>query len=632
VAAAVASQVVASQVVALAVAVPKPSGSGWGRAGHRRAVLAGAIVLAVILGGGVAAWAAVAGGKAQYRMGTVTRADIGTTLTVVGDVAPVNEAAAAFQVEGKVATVSVTPGQQVTAGQTLATLDATALNESVSSEQATLSAAEAKLVEDEENQSSTASPNKPQSSTPSSTTTTTPTGHGGNGTGTGTGTGNGSGNGSGSGSGGGGGSGATNPTVTKDQTQLTQDEATLSTAQQQEAADLTQEQNECTSAKTSTPAGQATCETALETLSADENQVSKDQQAVSKDETALAQALSAEGTGGTGGSTGSGGSGSTPAAQTSNALSTDPTNTNAGNTGSGAGGAGGTGSGGSGSFNGGAGGTGSIGSTGSTNTDTPQQIASDQASIDTAEANLTEAEQSVNDATLASPISGTVVSVGFAGGDTVSANSSTDVVSIIGTSSYEVQATLDSSQVPSVKVGQSASIAVDGVEGSVDGTVSQVGPVQSTSSGYDYPVVVALPSSDTGLYSGASANVNISTGEVDNVVAVPTSAVQTLGTRSYVEELVNGELRRKVVATGMVGDTYTQVTSGLTPGQSVVLADYAEAVPSSNTNTNNLGNILGGGGGAGGFFGGGGFFRGGGGGFPGGGGGQFQVNIGTAKG
>ena len=35
----------------------------------------------------------------------------------------------------------------------------------------------------------------------------------------------------------------------------------------------------------------------------------------------------------------------------------------------------------------------------------------------------------------------------------------------------------------------------------------------------------------------------------------------------------------------MVGDTYTQVLSGLTPGQSVVLADYAEPVPSSNTDT-----------------------------------------------
>ena len=51
----------------------------------------------------------------------------------------------------------------------------------------------------------------------------------------------------------------------------------------------------------------------------------------------------------------------------------------------------------------------------------------------------------------------------------------------------------------------------------------------------------------------------------------------------------------------MVGDTYTQVLSGLSPGQSVVLADYAEAVPSSNTDTRHLG-----GGGGGGFGGGGG--------------------------
>lgn len=603
------------------VGVPKSSSSGWGRAGHRRAVLIGVIVLGIILGGGVAAWAEVAGGNAQYRMGTVTRADIGTTLTVVGDVAPVSQASAAFQVGGQVATVSVTPGQQVTAGQSLATLDSTALGEDVSSEQSTLAAAEAKLVEDEENQSSAAASNKSQNSTPSASTTstTTSTHNGGSGSGTGTATAT--------------GNGATNATVTQDQNQLTQDQTTLSGDQQQESADLTQEQGECTSAKTSTPAGQATCQTALETLSADENQVSKDQETVSKDETALAQALNAEAKAGSGGSTGSGGSGSGSPTQTGHALSTDPTNTDTGNTGtgntgagsigSGSAGTGTNGSGGSGSFNGGAGSTGSTGSSGtsgSTNTDTPQQIASDQASIDTAEANLTEAEQSVSDATLSSPISGTVVSVGFGVGDTVSANSSSDVVSIIGTSSYEVQATLDSTQVPSVKVGQSASVQVDGDSGSVEGTVSQVGPVQSTSSGYDYPVVIALPSSDTGLHSGSTANTNISTGEVDNVVAVPTSAVETLGSRTFVTEISKGELTDKRITIGMVGDTYTQVKSGLTPGQSVVLADYAEAVPSSNTNTN-LGSFLGGGGGAGGFFGGGGGFFGGA-----GGGGTFRIS------
>ena len=235
--------------------------------------------------------------------------------------------------------------------------------------------------------------------------------------------------------------------------------------------------------------------------------------------------------------------------------------------------------------------------------DTPQQIAADQAAIDTAQAELTVAEQSLSEASLTSPINGTIVSVGISVGDTVSANSSTAVIVIIGTQSFEVSGTLSSSQVSSVKVGDSAGVQVDGIDGTIAGTVSQVGPVQSGTSGYTYPVVVALPSSASGLFTGSTANVVIATGAVSNVVAVPTSAVQSLGTRSFVEMLSDGTLTRRVIKVGMVGDTYTQVLSGLTPGQSVVLADYAEPVPSSNTST--LGGFGGGGFGGGGFGGGG---------------------------
>jgi trimeric autotransporter adhesin len=217
------------------------------------------------------------------------------------------------------------------------------------------------------------------------------------------------------------------------------------------------------------------------------------------------------------------------------------------------------------------------------------------------------------------------VSVDIAVGDTVSADSSTDIITIIGTKSYEVQGTLDSSQVPSVKVGQSASVQVDGTQGSVTGTVSQVGPVQSSDGEYSYPVVVELPASSQALFTGSTANVLIDTGSVSNVVAVPTSAVETTGTRTYVLEIDKGVLTTKVIKVGMVGDTYTQVLSGLSDGQNVVLADYSEAVPSSNTD---LTNALGGGGG----FGGGGFGGFGGGGFGGAGGATFRVSRAGAGG
>ena len=259
--------------------------------------------------------------------------------------------------------------------------------------------------------------------------------------------------------------------------------------------------------RTTDPAG---CEAALALVSKDQQQVSTDQATVAKDEAALSQALSQSSSSGSA-SSGGAGTSSSPT-EGSRAISSTPSEPRR------------------------------LGhgdqerhgrdSGSSTSSDTPQQIASDQADIDTAQAQLTEADQSLTEANLTSPINGTIVSVGIAAGDTVSANSSTEVIVIIGTDSFEVTSTLSSSQVPSVKVGDSAGVRVDGVDGTINGTVSQVGPVQSGDSGFTYPVVVALPTSATGLFTGSTANVVISTGAVAHVVAVPTSAVQSLGTRS----------------------------------------------------------------------------------------------------
>jgi multidrug efflux pump subunit AcrA (membrane-fusion protein) len=186
-------------------------------------------------------------------------------------------------------------------------------------------------------------------------------------------------------------------------------------------------------------------------------------------------------------------------------------------------------------------------------------------------------------------------------GDTVSAGSSTSAIVIIGTQSYEVTGTLSSTQVASVKDGDSAQVSVDGKTGALTGSVAQVGPVQSSSSGYTYPAVIALPATAQDLYSGSTANVSIQTGEAKNVLAVPTSAVVTQGTKSYVLVLSSGSTKEKDIKVGIVGDIYTQVLSGLQKGNQVVLADYSEAVPSSNTTT------VGGLGGTGGFGGGAGF-------------------------
>ena len=54
---------------------------------------------------------------------------------------------------------------------------------------------------------------------------------------------------------------------------------------------------------------------------------------------------------------------------------------------------------------------------------------------------------------------------------------------------------------------------------------------------------------------------------------------------TYVLIVANGMETEKNVSVGVVGATYTQITSGLTKGTKVVLADLSEAIPSSNTDT-----------------------------------------------
>ena len=218
----------ASAAVAVAVGrrvTDESSGSpARGQGTRRRPLVIGAIVIvAVLVAGGATAFAVSGSGDSGYRTTTVTRATIDQTQDVVGTVEPVSDATAAFQVAGQVATVTATVGEQVTAGESLATLDTTSLAESVSSAESTVASDEAQLTEDEDSETSA-------SASAASATTTTTTAPASTGT---------------SSTGGKAGSGSGASQITQDQGTLVGDQATSSADQQQEAADLSQAETTC---------------------------------------------------------------------------------------------------------------------------------------------------------------------------------------------------------------------------------------------------------------------------------------------------------------------------------------------------------------------------------------------------
>jgi RND family efflux transporter MFP subunit len=264
------------------------------------------------------------------------------------------------------------------------------------------------------------------------------------------------------------------------------------------------------------------------------------------------------------------------------------------------GGTGGSGSSGSGG-NAGANGTGGSGA-GQGNSQnrvpTAADIAADQSQIDLMDTKLAIAQQDLRGASLTSPIDGTVAKVAIAKGDRVNASSTSQIVTIVGRSQYEVQVAVPLSEIDLIKPGEKASIVVDGISTALTGKVTLIGVLDNSSTSTpSYPVTVLLASTKTTLFDGAGASLSVDVGAVDNVLTVPSSAVHTTGSQHSVTVLDNGVTSEVPVGVGLVGSGLTQITSGLKAGQVVVLANVDEAMPTTQIN-NRFGGAGGLGGGA----------------------------------
>ena len=287
---------------------------------------------------------------------------------------------------------------------------------------------------------------------------------------------------------------------------------------------------------------------------------------------------------------------------------------------------------------------------------TSQQIASDEANITVAEKQLTEANSALAGATLTATIAGTVTTVNVAVGQQVtggssssgssgtsaqgssiggssssslssssSSSSSSAAVEIISTGSYVINASVDSSDVALIKKGNQVVITPSDSTTTVYGLVSSVGIVATSSSGVaTFPVVIDVTGSPTGLYPGATASLVIVYKQVTNVVVVATQAISQVNGVSTV--LVQSGTKRvtRTVVTGLTSGNQTQIKSGLTAGEQILVAVRTGNIPGGTGNrnsSNNQGTYGGRIGTGGGYGGGGGFPAGGfpGGGYPGGG-------------
>lgn len=251
------------------------------------------------------------------------------------------------------------------------------------------------------------------------------------------------------------------------------------------------------------------------------------------------------------------------------------------------------------------------------------QVAADDAALKAAHSALHSAKTALAETALRATISGIVTSVNLTVGQQVSGGSSSTGVGsnaaasadpstassstserqvvISSAKSFVVNATVDDTEISEVSKGQPVAITPAGATIPVTGTVTSVSSVPTSSSGVvSFPVVVKVSGHPTGVYSGASATLSITTKKAIRALEIPTLAVHYNGSQATVQVNNGGSVVTRTITVGTTYGLETQVLSGISAGDKVVVT-----LPTFVRGTTNRG--TGGGGFGGGGFGGGGF-------------------------
>lgn len=177
---------------------------------------------------------------------------------------------------------------------------------------------------------------------------------------------------------------------------------------------------------------------------------------------------------------------------------------------------------------------------------------------------------------LVAPEAGIVTAVNITAG----ADAPSGAAVTIDTTRYQVTADVVENDVPSVKLGQTAAVAVAAVGADLTGTVSAIAPTASSSgssnSVVSYAVTIDLASPPAALRSGMTADITITTASATGVLAVPAAAIRGTSGNYTVLVLVNGTPEPKPVTVGLMTSSLVEIRSGLSEGDAVVIGTSSQ--------------------------------------------------------
>ncbi len=198
---------------------------------------------------------------------------------------------------------------------------------------------------------------------------------------------------------------------------------------------------------------------------------------------------------------------------------------------------------------------------------------------------LAQAQKALGDATIKSPIRGTVLAKYVEEGDTVVSSrqgftEGTTLCTVADLSQVQVRGSIDEVDIGTVAIGQIAELEVDAYPNRVyDGKVVNVFPQGTQSPGglTTFTVIVEVENEDRSLLANMTASITITTTEMENLLLVPFAAIRPgEETDEYVVFVRNekGVPEQRDIVLGATDYENYEVLEGLEEGDLVKIKNF----------------------------------------------------------
>ncbi len=215
-------------------------------------------------------------------------------------------------------------------------------------------------------------------------------------------------------------------------------------------------------------------------------------------------------------------------------------------------------------------------------TRTTAEVTNDNAwdNLVAARAELTSKEiayRATQNATVTAPIAGTISNLSVVSGNYVAVNTAlapTSAVLVIGgLGPMEIMVSVSESDINKIKVGQEVSVKLDAVDGKLyKGLVTRFDENGTITQGVvKFNMYIEVTDPDEKLKPGMTADVDIVTNTLSDVLSVPNTAIKPYQKGRAVRKLgESGVIEYIPVKIGIKGKEFTQITEGLVEGQEVI--------------------------------------------------------------